>query len=46
MYPLKDGSLWPRDQWYIAGWADEFGEAPIERTVPRQHQWHRFEVVI
>lgn len=33
MYPLKDGPLWPRDQWYIAGWADEFGETPIERTI-------------
>ena len=33
MYPLKEGPLWPRNQWYIAGWADEFGEAPIERTI-------------
>jgi vanillate O-demethylase monooxygenase subunit len=33
MYPLKDGPLWPRDQWYIAGWASEFGETPIERTI-------------
>ena len=33
MYPLKDGPLWPRNQWYIAGWSSEFGEAPIERTI-------------
>jgi vanillate O-demethylase monooxygenase subunit len=33
MYPLKDGPLWPRNQWYIAGWANEFGEPPIERTI-------------
>ncbi len=33
MYPLKDGPLWPRNQWYIAGWSGEFGEAPIERTI-------------
>ena len=28
MYPLKDGPLWPRNQWYIAGWSSEFGETP------------------
>lgn len=33
MYPLKDGPLWPRNQWYIAGWSSEFGETPIERTI-------------
>jgi phenylpropionate dioxygenase-like ring-hydroxylating dioxygenase large terminal subunit len=33
MYPLNDGPLWPRNQWYIAGWATEFGEMPIERTI-------------
>jgi phenylpropionate dioxygenase-like ring-hydroxylating dioxygenase large terminal subunit len=33
MYPLKDGQLWPRNQWYIAGWASEFGETLIERTI-------------
>ncbi len=33
MYPLKDGPLWPRNQWYIAGWTHEFGETPIERTI-------------
>jgi phenylpropionate dioxygenase-like ring-hydroxylating dioxygenase large terminal subunit len=33
MYPLKDGPLWPRSQWYIAGWASEFGELPVERTI-------------
>ena len=33
MYPLKDGPIWPHNQWYIAGWADEFSEAPIERTI-------------
>ncbi len=33
MYPLKDGQVWPRNQWYIAGWAEEFGEIPIERTI-------------
>ena len=33
MYPLKHGPLWPRNQWYIAGWASEFGETPIERTI-------------
>ncbi len=33
MYPLKDGPLWPRNQWYIAGWAEEFGATPIERTI-------------
>ncbi len=33
MYPLKDGPFWPRNQWYIAGWAEEFGETPFERTI-------------
>ncbi len=33
MYPLKDGPLWPRNQWYIAGWSSEFEETPIERTI-------------
>jgi phenylpropionate dioxygenase-like ring-hydroxylating dioxygenase large terminal subunit len=33
MYPLKDGALWPRNVWYIAGWANEFDEEPIERTI-------------
>ena len=33
MYPLKDGSLWPRNQWYAAGWSSEFDEVPIERTI-------------
>ncbi|MDE2442553.1 MAG: Rieske 2Fe-2S domain-containing protein [Betaproteobacteria bacterium] len=33
MYPLKNGQLWPRNQWYVAGWSNEFDEAPIERTI-------------
>ncbi|MEY2928265.1 MAG: hypothetical protein RL367_2742 [Pseudomonadota bacterium] len=33
MYPLKDGPLWPRNQWYIAGWAADFADTPIERTI-------------
>lgn len=33
MYPLKNGAIWPRNQWYIAGFSKDFAETPIERTI-------------
>ena len=33
MYPLGEGATWVRETWYAAGFADEFGREPIERTI-------------
>lgn len=33
MYPLKNGASWVRNAWYAAGFGDEFGRKPVERTI-------------
>jgi phenylpropionate dioxygenase-like ring-hydroxylating dioxygenase large terminal subunit len=33
MYPLGTDAPWALNQWYAAGWVQEFGEEPIERTI-------------
>jgi vanillate O-demethylase monooxygenase subunit len=33
MYPLKQDFDYPFNQWYVAGWSGEFGEALVERTI-------------
>jgi phenylpropionate dioxygenase-like ring-hydroxylating dioxygenase large terminal subunit len=33
VYPFKDGHLYARNQWYVLGWADEFGSQPQRRVV-------------
>lgn len=33
MYPLPEGCFAPRNQWYIAAWADEIRREPMERWV-------------
>ncbi|MBU0602839.1 MAG: aromatic ring-hydroxylating dioxygenase subunit alpha [Gammaproteobacteria bacterium] len=33
MYPLPEGCFAPRNQWYIAAWADEVRREPMERWI-------------
>lgn len=33
MYPLAEGCFAPRNQWYIAAWADEIKREPMERWI-------------
>lgn len=33
MYPLAEGMLAPRNQWYIAAWSSELGREPFERWI-------------
>lgn len=33
MYPLEEGLLFPRRQWWIAAWSEEVGETPMQRTL-------------
>jgi nitrite reductase/ring-hydroxylating ferredoxin subunit len=33
MYPLAEGLIYPRDQWYVAAVSDEVGRSIFERTI-------------
>lgn len=37
MYPLNSASPWPRNQWYLAAFADELGADIIGRTILGEH---------
>jgi phenylpropionate dioxygenase-like ring-hydroxylating dioxygenase large terminal subunit len=33
MYPLRNGLLFARNQWYVAAWSSEISTTPLARTI-------------